>query len=236
MTQSTEARKFQKEFADAMQPFMGFIAAEKSTPIQAAVNMMQSAALLRVGTPMQKAQLAATIIQQYGIDLQTLDGLLAGQVADDPMKRIDQLIQQRTQPLVQRLQTFEQREQQQAEALDQEVDQDLITFAADPAHEFFDDLKDLMADILEVDMKRGGSMGLTEAYQAATLLSEPVRLTLEGRKTSQSAQRGHQIAQQARSGAISVKPSDETGITSASQGDGSIRDSILWALEKTSGR
>jgi len=79
-------------------------------------------------------------------------------------------------------------------------------------------------------------MGLTEAYQRATLLSEPVRLTLEGRKTGQSAQRGHQIAQQARSGAISVKPSDETGVTGIPPPGDSIRDAINFALQKTSGR
>lgn len=236
MTQSTDARMFKKTFDQAIQPFMGFIAAERSDPIKATVNMMQTAAMLRTGTPIQKAELVAGVIKQFGIDLQTLDGLLAGQVPNpnDPAQAFERLLNQRLGPIQQKLQTYEQRERQVLQELDQEVDQELSDFAG--AHEFYDDVKDIMADMMEVDQRRGGNMSLTQAYERATLLSDPVRLTLEKRRTGQSAQRTHEIAQQARSGAFSVKPSDEAGSTVPKAPGDSIRDAITWALEKTASR
>lgn len=233
MTQSADARKFHREFRDAIRPFEGFIAAEKSDPIKATVNMMQTAALLRTGTPTQKANLVSQVIQQYGIDLQMLDGILAGQ---QPQNRsaediIAAEVERRTKPLLDR---FTQRDEQIAAELSQEVDDDLAAFAK--SHEFYHDLKDTMADLMETNHRRGGNMDLTAAYEAATLLSEPVRRTLEGRKTGQSAQRSHQVAQQARSGAISVKPSDEAGVTSQGVPGDSIRDALNYAFAKTSGR
>lgn len=236
MTQSQDARKFKSEFDQAVQPFMGFIAAEKSNPIAATVNLMQTAAMLRTGTPTQKAQVVAEVIKNFGIDLMTLDGLLAGQAPQGPQAAQDfiaQAVRQQVTPLLERL---TRQEQEQVQAIEADVDQELSEFASDPAHEFYSDVKDLMADILELDAKRGGNMGLTEAYQRATLLSEPVRSTLESRKAGQSAQQAHRVAQVARSGAISVKPSDETGVTGTPPPGDSIRDTLNWAFEKTSGR
>lgn len=233
MTQSTDARKFQKEFREAIRPFEGFIAAEKSDPIKATVNMMQTAALLRTGTPAQKATLVSQVIQQYGVDLMMLDGILAGQQPQnqDAQEFIRTAVENATKPLREQLQ---QREQHFAETLDAEVEDELADFGT--KHEFYEDLKSTMADLMEVNHRQGGNMDLTAAYEAATLLSEPVRRTLEGRKTGQSAQRSHQVAQQARSGAFSVKPSDEAGVTSVPPPGDSIRDSILYAMSKTSGR
>ncbi len=235
MTRSTTARQFQQKFDQAIQPFMGFIAAEKSDPIQATVNMMQTAALLRTGTKSQKAELVAHVIRQHGIDLMMLDGLLAGQAPQGltAEEHIERLVQERMKPFQTHIQQLEQGTQQFQTQLEQEVDSELTGFAE--SHEFYDDVKDTMADLIEVATRRGVNMTLTDAYDRATLLHEPVRLVLEQRKSVTNAQKGHQIAQQARSGAISVKPSDETGVTTLPVGD-SIRDALASAFEKHSGR
>lgn len=234
MTRSTKARQFQSEFDQAILPYMGFIAAEKSTPIQAAVNMMQTAALLRTGTKQAKAQMVAHVIQQHGVDLQLLDGLLAGQQpGNDAESYIQSEIERRMKPYQTHVQTNQQHQEQFMQQIDQEVGTELEQFAA--ANEFYDDVKEIMADMIESSDKRGVNLSLTDAYARATLLHEPVRLVVEQRKGISAAQRGHQLAQQARSGAISVKPSDETGVTTIPVGD-SIRDSLNYAFEKHGGR
>lgn len=235
MTRSTQARQFQQQFDAAIQPFMGFIAAEKSNPIQATVNMMQTAALLRTGTKSQKAEMIAGIIRNHGIDLMMLDGMLAGQAPAGMTaeEHIERIVNERLKPFQQQNQQFQTHQQNFQQQVETEVGTELEQFAE--KNEFYNDLKDIMADLIEVADRRGVNMSLTDAYQRATLLHEPVRLVLEQRNSVTAAQRGHQIAQQARSGAISIKPSDETGVTTLPTGD-SIRDALNVAFEKHSGR
>lgn len=233
MTISAEARRLQQEFERTIQPYLGFIAAEKSTPLQAVNNMMQTAALYRVGTPQQKAEVTAQIIKQFNVDLRALDSILAGQPAQyDPQAIIDQRIQAAIAPL---RQEREQMAQQHQMRLDLEVDQELNSFAADPKHEFYDDVRDTMADLIEVASRRGAQMGLTEAYERATLLHEPVRRVIEARKQAEAAKVSTQKARQARGAAISVTQSAEVQRAPADPGD-SIRSAIEAAISKTEGR
>ena len=64
LTISAEARKFQDQFERTIHPYMGFIAAENSNPLQAVNFMMQTAALLRVGTKEQKVETVANVIHK----------------------------------------------------------------------------------------------------------------------------------------------------------------------------
>jgi hypothetical protein len=233
LTISADARRLQQDFEKTIQPYLGFIAAEKSTPLQAVNNMMQTAAMYRVGTPQQKAEVTAQIIKQFNVDLRALDSILAGQPAQyDPAAIIDQRIQAAIAPLKQEREQFAQRQQAQ---LDQEVDQELNNFINDPKHEFYDDVRDTMADLIEVASRRGIQMGLTEAYERATLLHEPVRRVIEARKQAEAAKVSTQRARQARGAAVSVTQSAEVRSVPKDPGD-SIRSAIEAAMSKTEGR
>jgi hypothetical protein len=185
LSHSTEARRFTQEFNQAVQPFLGFIAAENSNPLQATVNMMQTAALLRVGTPQQKTQVVVDIIRNFGIDLMALDSALAGvqQQHQDPASLVQQHVQAALRPILQQQEEYQ---RQFASTIDSEVDQELSEFAG--KHEFYGDVKETMADIIEMAAKRGGHMGLSTAYERAILLHEPVRRVIEARKTQTTAQ------------------------------------------------
>lgn len=236
LTASTEARKFQGEFMNAVQPFMGFIAAEGSTPIQAVQNLMQTAAALRVGTPQQKVQVVADVIKNFGIDLQALDSYLAGQQPQfTPQTLIQQEVQRALTPLQQFQQQLLQSQRAQAQALDAETDSELARFASDPKNEFFPDVKDVMADLIEVAAKRGIQMGLTEAYERATLIHEPVRRVIEGRKQTEAARAAAARARNARNAASSITPSSEANVAQPVPGD-SIRSAIEFAINAQQGR
>jgi hypothetical protein len=236
LTTSSEARKFQNEFSALIQPYLRFIAAEQSTPLAAVNNMMQTAAALRVGTPVQKVEIVASIIKNFGIDLHALDSMLAGQKPEiNPQAQVQQLVQEQLAPVRQLLQQHQQNQLQAERAIEHEVQNELEQFASDPKHEFYWDVKDTMTDIMELAARRGQQMGLTEAYERATLIHEPVRRVIDARKLRDTAQSSTQAAQRARGTAASVVPSSEADRVKSVPGD-SIRASIEAAIDAQQGR
>ena len=119
LTVSADARRLQQEFSQTIQPYLGFIVAENSTPLKAVDQMMRTAAVLRVGTAQQKVQLVAQTIKQFGVDLEQLDAFLAGQApaAVDPATLVQQQVQQALAPILnerrQQTQFAQQRQQQE---------------------------------------------------------------------------------------------------------------------------
>ena len=235
LTESTEARKFQREFQDVVQPFMGFIAAENSTPIAAVKNLMQTAAILRVGTPQQKVAAAAQIIQQFGIDLMMLDSVLAGQSPQvSQSAALQQMVSHELAPIRQFMTQQQQFLAQQDQALGEKANAELEKFAAE--HEFYNDVRETMADLIEAASRRGGALSLTAAYDRAIMLHEPVRQVIEARKQRQAAQNSQRQADTARRNATSVSGSEEASAVGAPASGDSLRDAINAAILKTSSR
>lgn len=236
LTVSADARKFQNEFQQTITPYMGFIAAENSTPIRAVQNLMQTAATLRVGTAQQKVAVVAEVIKNFGIDLRMLDDVLAGEQpapGSAPANEtiIQQMVAKHMAPVLDIIRT---NKESQERAVETEVDSELEAFKADPKHEFYEDVRDEMADLIELAARRGRVMGLTEAYERATLVSEPVRRVIEARKEQARAQQNQVIANKARRAAVSVPGSPEASSVVPQAGD-SVRSAIEFALSKNSG-
>jgi hypothetical protein len=234
LTASTEARKLQQDFSQTIQPYLGFIAAEGSTPMKAVDQMMRTAAVLRVGTADQKVQLVAQTIKQFGVNLEALDAALAGVAAPpaDPSTLVQQQVQQALAPFLNERRAQAQQAQQ---AVQQQAQSELEAFASDPKNEFYDDVAPLMADIIEVASRNGQQMGLTEAYQRATLLHEPVRRVIDARKSREAATQASAAARKARGAAVSVTPSTQAAVVPA-QGGNNLRADIEAAFAQTQGR
>ena len=238
MTISADARKFASDFEKTVQPYMGFIAAENSTPIQAVDNMMRTAALLRVGTGEQKVTLVADIIKRFGIDLEALDSMLAGQqVQNNPQRMIQQEIERATQPLMQRLQTYESIQQNNDRQVGADINREIDSFASDPKNEFFNDVQHLIPDILEIADRQGQVMSLTQAYHRAILMHDPVRSVVEARQRNQSVMAKAGAAAKARNTGASVTTSQQVSNSSPqSKSGGSIRADIEAAIAQQQGR
>jgi hypothetical protein len=222
---SADDRKLAREFKDTIQPFMQFIEADRSTPIMATKNLMATAAGLRVGTPMQKAQIAADIITQFGVDVQTLDNLLAGRV-QAPM---NQELEQRLAPINQFMQEQQNQAQRQYQEMEQSVESELEAFANDPKNEFFSDVKETMGDILDIAAQRGIKMDLQTAYNRAIMEHTEISEILAQRKADGQAAAQAASAQAAKAKAVSVKGARDIGKQS-SEGV-SLRDDIANAFE-----
>jgi hypothetical protein len=237
MTQSTQARRLQAQFQQLVQPHLPFFAADGVDPLTGINNVMQQAATLRVGSVEQKAKMVAGLIQHFKVDIDMLDQLLAGQTPTpgqggfDP-NQLGALIDQRLAPITQQ---FQQHQQRMLAEVSAEVDTELTEFGS--KHEFYNDVKDVMADLMQVAMQRGINMGLTDAYERATLLVPSVREVLKQRETVNAAKSQHQLAQKAKAGGFGIQNSAET-VVATPAGDDSIRGLLTaqFAASQQGGR
>jgi hypothetical protein len=206
-----------------------FIKAENSNPLQAIDNLMSTAAKLRTGTAPELAQLVAGMVKQFGVGrfgqgfIESLDSALAGEVprVDPVQNQVQQALQQQLAPVQQFMSQFQQAQAVQQQRMQQEAVGEVQTFLE--RAEFGEDVREEMADILEVAQRRGRELSLQDAYKQACLVNPRVRAVLEQRAKTRGAQQLTGAAQKARSAAVSVSgaptlsgpKSDPTDVRSA---------------------
>jgi len=228
---AAQARKFTQDFYDVVSPFAQFIEADRATPLQAVQNLMRTSATLRVGTPMQKAQTAAEIIRNFGVDIAMLDGLLAGQNVNSPLDPIMQAVDQRLAPVNQLLQQLRQNQGAQQQQLAQAADTDIETFAADAKNEFFLDVKDTMADLLEIAAKQGKKLDLQTAYNRAILMHDDIAEVVQERSLRSRAEAASAAARNARRKSVSISGAPDRGEAEPNP-NASLRDDIESSIAR----
>jgi hypothetical protein len=210
LQESSNARGFTNDFAEIVQPYMAFIQAENSTPLNAVGILMQTAAGLRIGSPAQKAQIIHSIMQDHAVDVQMLDQLLVG---EEPQAmtpdQIDQLVDQRVAMAT----------SMQPNPGDQVFEQDMANahaaievFASDPKNEFFEDVRADMIYLLQSNAQKGQTMTLEQSYNEAIRLNPEIQDIMGGRSGTGSATgaaRRKKAASSIKSGAPSGR--DATG-------------------------
>jgi hypothetical protein len=199
-------------------------------------SLLQTAATLQGGSSVQKAQTIAGLIKDFGVDIQALDGILAGQAPTQtsPQAQIDELVNQRLQqhlaPVQQFMGTLQQQLAQRQQMTQQEVNQELSDFSQ---VEFFNDLRLDMADIMEMKGKRGESVTLKQAYDLALEMNPQIKQIVQARK---AAANGQQVVGDAASRAVSVGRTTPGSIGSAPGVDASSVRSALEAAVARHGR
>ena len=123
--------------------------------------------------------------------------------------------------------------QQFAQQADQEALTELHAFAADPANEFFNDLRGIMADIVEVADRQGQTLPLKDVYIRAAMLHPEVSKVIIARQQGVNARQLTQAAQRAKGAAVSVRGSAPVGGLNGAEPT-SIRESIEAAIESHS--
>lgn len=216
LQQTAHQRQFIDAFENTMRPYEMFIRAEGSTPLQAVQYMMNTAAQLRTANGPQIANIVAELIEQYGtgrfgaqfIEMldQTMEhriknGLAVGGNQAQPPWQGNQAQppQQFRDPRVDMIL------QQQALQEQQELAGALEAFAADPAHEFFGDVRETMADLIELAARRGQLLTVPDAYEQACKLVPEVSTILAQRAAAAQAGATTQAAIRAKRAAASIK-------------------------------
>lgn len=197
-TQAQQAAEILEEF----KPYEWILRNENTTPKAAISSLLQTAAILRTGTPAQKAQAAAITLQQYGIPLDAVQALLNRAPSNQQQPQVlnphyDQLAQQ-----VQQLQQYvSQSQQQQQQALETRAMSAIEQFAADPNNHHFEAVQDRMLTLLQAPGVLGDLSNMTEREKLQAAYDTAVRL--DPNLFAQQQARIQQV-KNAKSAAVSV--------------------------------
>ena len=205
---TASARKFAEEFTGVVRPFEGMIRASGVTPIQAVQNLMVTAASLQTGTPAQKAGLVANLIKTYGVDIAMLDQVLAGQKPKDGgvPDALLQSIRGELKPVHEFISQVRGSKAEQEQRLAQESMQTVEQFYADPKNEFAADLREEMADIIDLATNRGRAITLAEAYKIAVAANPEVSKLVEQRAAAKRTAEQARNVDRSRRAASSQAP------------------------------
>lgn len=208
LSQTANIRKFAGDFANVINPFSHLIRAQNSTPLQAVQNLMTTAAGLMTGNDQQKAAIVAEIIQNYGINCEELDNILTavaqkngGKVPDRRQARREEYVPSWAQPLIEQTNRFKQLEQQHEERLREEADEEISKVESKP---YFDDLREDIADIMEISANRGRKMTVLQAYEKAVELNPNIKKLIARTRLSNGQFANNQTLTRARRAASTV--------------------------------
>ena len=163
-----EVRAITEQFA----PYEWILRNEGSTPAQAIGPLLQTAALLRTGTPQQKSQAVAQMIQQFQIPLDQVAAYFGGETPpqqDSHYNQLAQQVQQLTQHITQS--QYEAQKQNENRALSV-----IQQFASDPANAHFEAVQDRMLSLLQAPQVLGDVSHMSEREKLQVAYDTAVRL------------------------------------------------------------
>lgn len=208
-----------KSVQQILAPYMPMLQAAGLNPLQQIDGLMKAHHLLATGTPEQKQMLFQRLAQDYGVTLQP--------PGEAPF----------VDPSVAALQTeistlksqINARSQREEAAVRETLQKELETFAADPAHQYFDEVATDIAGLL----RSGAAKDLADAYEKAvwanpvTRAKEQSRLTAEAeaKRAADEAKRVEE-ARKATSANVRSRPK----AASAAAPLGSIDDTLSAVL------
>jgi len=228
--QTTEDRKFAQAVHQTLEPYKAMIQGEGSDPVRAIASLFQTASALRTAPPQTKAQLVASMVQSFGIDVQMLDSALAGITPQyDPVEQQVQMqVQQQLAPYQQQMQMFQQQQAYQEQVASQQAQSQVEEFIE--SMPYAEDVRQEMADLIEVAHRRGQSLTLKQAYDVATYANPTIRGLLEQQNQVQQMQKRQQQAQLKKQSSVSLSGApNDGGYVSAKEPD-SIRGAIEQAF------
>jgi hypothetical protein len=193
LNETAQVRQFTTQFQQAVQPYMARIS-QVGDPVKAIANLLAADNLLATGPKVAKAHYLAKLIKEYEVDIHELDAALAGSAPADPVEsRVEKLLQERLTPFQQYISQQQQREQQQAQQTQQQLAQTIQQMTEDPAFPHFEEVREAMADLIELRARKGQTIDLPTAYNMAVAM-DPV-LSKQVAETNSVATQVKQAAQ-----------------------------------------
>ena len=232
--ESSGARKFAEGFERAVQPYMGRYQAAGLKPTQAIMNLMQVDHALATGPAPQRAQLMAKMITDYGVDIEMLANALDGKDMRSPTADVEQLLEQKLAPVQEFIQGQTRREQEQRQREFQATAQTIEQMAEDPAYPLFEVVREDMADIIEINLKRGTKMSLKEVYNRAVQMNPEASAETQRQAKQSQAQKANDEANRATAASLSVSGNPASLPTQVPASD--LRGTIEAAFAAARGR
>ena len=167
MANTATAKKTHNHLSKLADNFAPILAAEGVTdPMQAVEGLFNTVAELRMGSPAQKAAKMGQLIQQYGIDIGMLDQSLTGAAPTDTQEtQFANMIDQKLAPITQVMEQLNQMQASKQQVSTDAVNREVADFSQNA--EFINEVRNDMADLIDMADKRGHNLTLQDAYDRA---------------------------------------------------------------------
>ena len=155
--------------------------------------LLQTGAALQTGNEIERARTVATLMNQFQVNPAQVAGFLKGENPEPSQNdQIQQMINKQMAPVHQQLQYYQQRDQQMRQQGQEQIKGKIREFAQ--ANEFYSDLSETMADIMDIAARNGREMGLQEAYDAAAWQHPEIRKVMLARQSQGQIQQRKRAA------------------------------------------
>ena len=155
--------------------------------------LLQTGAALQTGNEVERARTVASLISQFQVNPAQVAGFLKGENPEPSQnEQIQQMINKQMAPVHQQLQHYQQRDQQMRQQGQEQIKGKIREFAQ--ANEFYGDLSETMADIMDIAARNGREMGLQEAYDAAAWQHPEIRKVMLARQSQGQIQQRKRAA------------------------------------------
>lgn len=233
LQEASEAKRIAGAFHQTLAPYMGMIQAERQDPVQAVAGLLQTAAALRTAPPAHKAALVAQIITGYGINPSDVAAVLEGQQPAATQQQAPQHFDPEAIARAAEERVRQSFAQQARQHQMRQADTEIQTFISSGEAEFFDDVRPIMASLMEAAAKSGIALTIKDAYAQAVSMSPDLKPVLQQREQAAKATATLAATQKARAAASSVKT---TPAPIAASAPVNLRGDIEAAIAKASGR
>jgi len=213
------------EVVNHIQPFAEQLNANGVAPQAFLNDIFTTVKSLSAGNPQEKAEVVANIVQSYGVDLRQLDAILSSRLQAGPESTQARALAARANAVLQQNQGAIKYQSAM------EAQQAVGAFGADPKHEFLDDVRDLMADLIET----GRVNSLDDAYSAAVWAHPDTRkILLQRESLSRAGAKGARaVAARRASSAVHGAPNGPA-VGALNNPNLSLRDTIALAIDEQS--
>jgi hypothetical protein len=154
-------------------------------PFQHVANLVNTEAVLRSGSTQQKAQTLVSLIREYGVDIGILDSMLVGETPQsNGNPDLERMIEERMAP-VNEFMNYQRDQYHQQQYAQQQMATDEVNKFGEGA-EFLQDVRNDMADLLDMASSRGQVMSLQEAYDKACALNPEISNVIAQRQQNEA--------------------------------------------------
>lgn len=241
LKETAPIRQEMETIRNTVAPYMARIQSLGATPVQAIDSLLKADHLLATAPRAQRAQFLAKLISDYDVDVTDLDAAIVAMMKGqqqpqqqspqgfDPAQ-ITQLVQQQ---LSQALAPFRQEHQQREQAVVQQAAHTVESMSLDPKYPYFEDVRMDMADLIEINARRGVVLSMEDAYDRAVRSNPETFGQITQQSSLTQANQQHLQAQRAKTAASSVSGAPAGGGSSVHVGDGSLRSQIEAAFNNS---
>lgn len=238
LNESAQARKVATDLFTAAQPYSARLQSLGIDPVSATRELLKSDHLLTTAPKTQRAQYMAKLIKDYDVDIEALDAALSGQVSHerDPEVQIQTKVQQLLQQQLAPYQSLLVEQQQRAAMEQQQLAQTIQSYATNTAkYPYFEQVRQEMADLIEISARRGAPLTIEQAYNKAIQLDPNISSEVANQQKLSLAAKANAQAQRAIKASSSVGGAPSSGLLGSPVGS-DRRSTIAAAFDSLGGR